>query len=66
MKTVRKVTYRTYSTQRSIGAQQISYAPAIILAGKWLTKHYGISVGDKVEIEFAPDAIRIVKKPSRV
>jgi len=40
MKTTRKVTYRRHPY------------PCIILEGHWLTKKYGLQIGDKVKIEY--------------
>ena len=40
MKTTRKVTYRRHPY------------PCVILEGHWLTKKYGLQIGDKVKVEY--------------
>ena len=52
MKNLRKtrvITYRRYGI------------PALILEGKWLTEKYRLVIGDLVDIDYQPKAIRLQK-----
>lgn len=49
LKTSRAVTYRRYGT------------PAVILEGKWLTDRYRWKIGDRIQIEYLQNEIRLRK-----
>lgn len=49
LKTTRAVTYRRYGI------------PAVILEGKWLTDRYQWKMGDRIQIEYLSDEIRLRK-----
>ena len=49
LKPTRKVTYRRYGI------------PAVILEGKWLTDRYQWKMGDRIQIEYLSDEIRLRK-----
>ena len=49
LKTTRAVTYRRYPI------------PAVILEGKWLEDRYGWKIGDRIQVEYLPNEIRLRK-----
>jgi len=49
LKSTRAVTYRKSGT------------PAVILEGKWLADRYGWKVGDRVQVEYLQNEIRLRK-----
>ncbi|MDE2001759.1 MAG: hypothetical protein KGI60_04325 [Patescibacteria group bacterium] len=49
MKSTRKVTYRRWGI------------PAVILEGKWLTKKFGWTIGDLVNVTLQPESITLTK-----
>ena len=51
MKKTRKVTYRRNLT------------PCIILEGKWLSREYGLQLGDVIDIKYGKNVIKLqIKK----
>lgn len=49
LKPTRAVTYRRYPI------------PAVILEGKWLEDRYGWKIGDRIQVEYLPEEIRLRK-----
>ena len=49
MKQTRTVTYRRWGV------------PAVILEGKWLTKKYGWTMGDQIDVNLQPEGILLTK-----